>query len=374
MPENPKPDGRQTAERRAQRASLVGVAEAVGVSPSSVSNAYNRPDQLSAELRERILRTAAELGYPGPDPTARNLRRGRSGSLAMVFPERLPYPFTDPYAMLVLRGVAEGLAEAQQALMLVPGSPDQEADEGAVRNAAVDGFIVHSLLEENALFQVALARQLPIVVVDGPQVRGLDCITINDRAGTRAAAAHLLELGHQRIGVLTTRLTGHTNTGPVPPDERHLAVGIARQRLEGCAEAVLAAGLSWDDTVVMECSMTSVEAGHAGMRALLDTDPQVTGVVAFSDLIAVGARQAAAERGLMVPFDISIVGFDDVAQFENLTTIRQPAAEKGRLAVERLIELLSGAPQVPKHQVLPTELIVRGSTAPPPVLSRAAAR
>src|SRR5579872_3346351 len=128
-------------ERRA-RASLVEVAKAVGVSPTSVSNAYNRPDQLSDALRERILGAAAELGYSGPDPLARNFRRGRAEALGIVVSEPFPYPLSDPYAVRVLNGVAEGLEASQLALVLVPGGPDRPGHAQAVRHAAVDGFIL----------------------------------------------------------------------------------------------------------------------------------------------------------------------------------------------------------------------------------------
>src|SRR5215207_4327650 len=110
-----------------RRPGVVAVARAVGVSPSTVSNAFNRPEQLSPALRERVLRTAAELGYGGPDPIARSLRSGRAGAIGVVFPERLPYAFDDPTALRFLQGLSDAADDEQLAVVLVPGAPDRPA-------------------------------------------------------------------------------------------------------------------------------------------------------------------------------------------------------------------------------------------------------
>lgn len=352
---------------RPARASLVEVAKAVGVSPTSVSNAYNRPDQLSEALREKILGTAAELGYSGPDPLARNFRRGRAEALGIVVAEPFPYPLSDPYAVRVLNGVAQALEESQLALVLVPGGPDRPGHAQAVRHAAVDGFILHSLLEHDALLQSALRRHLPAVVIDGPAVAAVDFVGIDDRAAAAKAAQHLVDLGHRRIGVLCFRLTGQVRVGLFDFWQvDRTTSSVSRNRLHGCMDALSAAGLPPADVPVMECSMTSVEAGRQGMAALLDAFPELTAVIAFSDVLAVGARSEATARGLPVPERLSIVGFDDaLPDSEQLTTVRQPGAEKGQIAVGRLLELLSDGSSMVRHQVLPTELVVRGSTAAP---------
>jgi DNA-binding LacI/PurR family transcriptional regulator len=349
------------------RAGLVAIAEVVGVSPSTVSNAYNRPDQLSPALRERILRTAAELGYPGPDPLARNLRRGRAGALGVLFEEQLPYPFDDPHAVRVLQGVAEGIAEQGLALVLVPGSPDRATHGEAIRNAAVDGFILHSLVQDEPLLQIALERQLPAVIIDAPPVDGLDFVGIDDRTGAATATDHLLALGHTNLGILTFRLTARIHPGPVPLAERRRATStIGRDRLQGCADSISAAGLNWAEVPVQECSTTSVEAGRVGTRALLERAPDITGIVAFSDRLALGAKLEASHFGMSVPGDLSIVGFDDVLPaVDDLTTINQPQLDKGRIAAERLIDRLAGGKSVPRREILPTSLVVRGSTGPP---------
>src|SRR5829696_10038031 len=124
----------------AGKVTLVTVAEAVGVSPATVSNAYNRPGKLSPALRERILATARDLGYPGPDPAARSLRRGRAGCIGLLFGEALTYVFQDPGAVEFLRGLAEGTAKHNTALQLIAAlDADAQEGESLVANAIVDG-------------------------------------------------------------------------------------------------------------------------------------------------------------------------------------------------------------------------------------------
>ncbi len=339
----------------------------LGVSPSTVSNAYNRPDQLSPALREQILKTAEAVGYAGPDPIARNLRRGRTGALGVVFSEPLPYPFDDPTAVTMLQGLAARAADEQFALMFVPGSADLPAHGNSIRGAAVDGFILHSLHDDDTRLKLAIARPLPAVVVDSPRLTEVDFVGIDDRGAAETAMAHLLGLGHRCPAVLSFRLTGHGHVGLVGENERRGATAaVARERLAGCADAMAAAGLKWERVLVEECAASSIAAGRQGAHELLERAPETTAIFAFSDLLALGARQAALERGLSVPGDVSVVGFDGCAgEPEGLTTVYQPEHEKGRIAAERLLEGLARGTRYPQSHILPTHLIVRSSTAPP---------
>ena len=133
--------------RTANAPTLADVANRLGVSRTTVSNAYNRPDQLSPALRERVLSAAAELGYGGPDPVARSLRRGKAGSLGLVFDHRLRYIFDDPAAVLFLSGVAAGCEEQGTGLALVPQLPEGAAE--VVRSALVDGYVMFCTPEED---------------------------------------------------------------------------------------------------------------------------------------------------------------------------------------------------------------------------------
>src|SRR5918995_4464751 len=179
---------------------LADVAAHIGVSRTTVSNAYNRPDQLSPALRERVLDAARQLGYNGPDPMARSLRRGRAGSLGLVFDHRLQYIFNDPAAVLFLSGVAAGCEDQGTGLALVPQLPEGAAE--VVRSALVDGYVMFCTPENDERLDAVRTRGLPYVLVDfSPYVEG-PRVNIDDRGGARAAAQHLVDLGHRRFGLV----------------------------------------------------------------------------------------------------------------------------------------------------------------------------
>lgn len=350
-----------------ERVTITAVASALGVSVSTVSNAYNRPDQLSAKLRERILAAAAELGYPGPDPVARGLRWKRAGAVGVLFAERLSYAFSDPAAVQVLDGIASALEPAGLGLLLVPGRAD---DPTTVQRALVDGFIVYSMLEDDPLLAAALRRRLPTVLIDQPPRAGVPSITIDDVDGARQAAAHLLSLGHRRLAIITDRLseqrTGAEVACPLPPHtQAETTFFVTRRRFQGYREALEAEGLVWEEVAIVERPDNSEAEGAAAMRALLAQPSRPTGVLCITDRLALGALDAARQVGLAVPRDVSIVGFDDIpgaARSEPpLTTLRQAHREKGLLAGQALARRLRGEGGV-EHTDLPVQLVVRGST------------
>jgi DNA-binding LacI/PurR family transcriptional regulator len=356
--------------RPRERVTITDVASALGVAVSTVSNAYNRPDQLSAKLRERVLSAAAELGYPGPDPVARGLRRQRAGAAGVLFSERLSYAFSDQATVQVLDGIANALESAGLGLLLVPGRAD---DPTTVQQAMVDGFIVYSMAEDDPLLAAALRRHLPTVLIDQPPRPGVASITIDDVDGARQATAHLLDLGHRHFAIITDRLgegrAGANTTGSQPPHDmaEEDFFFFTRRRLQGYREALEKAGVAWEEVPIVERPDNSEAEGAAAMRALLTMPARPTAVLCITDRLALGALDAARQAGLAVPRDISIIGFDDIpkaAQTEPpLTTIHQALHEKGRLAGQALVGRLRGE-AVAEHTDLPVRLIVRGSTGP----------
>jgi DNA-binding LacI/PurR family transcriptional regulator len=349
---------------------VVAVARAVGVSPSTVSNAFNRPERLSPELRDRVLRAAAELGYAGPDPAARTLRRGRAGAVAVVLGRRLAYAFEDRATAEFLKGVSDATDAEQLALVLVPGLPGEGAPDAAIRNAAADGLIVYSLPGDDPLVAAALQRRLPTAIVDSPAPGELPpgaaaaFIGIDDAGAAEAAVGHLTGLGHRRVGILSLPLSARARSGAVAPDEPATA-SVTKARLAGARRALAAAGVDWAAVPVEQVSLPTEELGRAAAHALLERAPGLTALFAFSDQVALGARVAARERGLSVPGDLSIAGFDDTAPAaEGLTTIAQPLRGKGRLAAERLLAALDAGEALAGSEWLPTRLVVRGSTGP----------
>ena len=173
-----------------RRATLASLAAELKVSRTTISNAYNRPDQLSADLRERVLATAKRLGYPGPDPVARSLRTRKAGAVGLMITEPLNYSFSDPAALDFVAGLAESCEEAGQGLLLVAVGPNRSVSDGsaAVLAAGVDGFVVYSASDDDPYLQVVLQRHLPVVVVDQPKdVPGTSRVCIDDRAAMRRA-------------------------------------------------------------------------------------------------------------------------------------------------------------------------------------------
>ncbi len=344
-------------------ATLASLAAELGVSRTTVSNAYNRPDQLSAPLRARVLEAARRLGYPGPDPVARSLRTRKAGAVGLLLTEALSYAFRDPAATGFLEGLALACEQAGQGLLLVPVSPDQ-ADVTAVHQAGVDGFVVYSVREDDPHFLAVLERPVPTVVCDQPMgVEGVDRVGVDDRAGMLGLTRHLTGLGHRRVGVLCMRLAAGHNDGPASPERQTNATyPVQRDRLAGIRDGLAEVGVDWVDVPVHERFEHSVDAGRDAAAAMLAAHPDITALVCTSDILALGALGEARERGLRVPEDLSVAGFDGVPEAERagLTTVRQPFGEKGREAGRLLLE--RGDRNASEHVTLPTELILGSTT------------
>jgi DNA-binding LacI/PurR family transcriptional regulator len=355
------------AARTADAPTLADVAAQIGVSRTTVSNAYNRPDQLSPALRERVLAAARELGYTGPDPMARSLRRGRAGSLGFVFDHELRYIFSDPAAVLFLSGVAAGCEENGTGLALIPQLPEGGAE--VVRSALVDGYIMFCTPEDDERLEVVKARGLPYVLVDySPFVEG-PRVNIDDRGGAHAVAQHLVDLGHRRFGIVLpyrdgaeTAARAEELSDPAQPTvARRWRCAIRHERLLGWREAIEGVGVDWETVPVGSARGGDEDSGYHAAAALLDRADRPTAIICLSDLMAFGVLRAAAERGVRVPHDLSVVGFDDIVEAGGaaLTTVRQDHAAKGEEAVRLLTE---GGDDV----LLPTSLVVRAYSGPVP--------
>jgi DNA-binding LacI/PurR family transcriptional regulator len=330
-----------------------------------VSNAYNRPDQLSPELRRRVLETARRLGYPGPDPVARSLRTRKAGAIGLLLTENLSYAFRDPAAIGFLEGLALACEDAGQGLLLVPANPERE-DVGAVHRAGVDGFVVYSVPDDDPHLAAVLERPVPTVVCDQPELDVVDRVGIDDRAAITGIAEHLIRLGHRKIGVLCMRLGRDRNDGFVPLSrQREAHFHVQRARLAGLAAAFEAAGVDWSQVPVVERFDHSPASGASAAGQLLDRDRELTALICTSDILALGALAEARRRKLRVPADITVTGFDGIAEAERsgLTTVRQPVLEKGMAAGRLLVD--AHERHRPKTVTLDTDLIIGSTSAPP---------
>jgi DNA-binding LacI/PurR family transcriptional regulator len=340
---------------------LATIAEAVGVSRMTVSNAYNRPDQLSPRLRERILTTAKELGYGGPDPVARTLSRGETGSIGVVTDYPLTRAFTDPATVGFLHGVAQGCEQYARGMSLVPRI--EARDASLIGAALVDGFVVYCVPEGDARLDAVRARRLPYTRVDFKPDPGQRDVNIDDEGAARAMADHLVALGHRRFGlILSTKDPGETAAAA----ETRTLYFVEDARLAGWRAGLEAVGIDWSSVPVAGTTADhGREMGRVAGGHLLDRAERPTAIIALSDELALGVLEAAAERGIAVPRELSVAGFDDIPDAARaspaLTTIRQPHDRKGSEAVRLLLE------DNPSGSVLlPTELVVRASTAPAP--------
>ena len=358
-----------------QRLTLRDIATSIGVSKTTVSNAFSRPDQLSPELRARVLDAARAAGYAGPDPVARMLNTRRAGAVGLILPESLPFALDDAVVSELIRGIADACEERRLGLLVVPGGL-QAADSRMIADVAVDGFVAYSLPRGARALEAALGRGVPVVVVDQPRLPGVATVVVDDAGGAREAARHLLALGHRRFGIVTLPCQPDGYTGP--GDRARLAESafdVTAARFAGYADALADAGIAVERVPFFECARSDEALGVAAAGHLLALEDHPTAVLAMSDRLAIGVMTAARGAGLAVPGDVSVTGFDDIAAAAHarpaLTTVRQELRLKGYAAARLLLDApdgrtrAEGAPAPDQDLGLPFELVVRRSTAAP---------
>ena len=350
-----------------RRATLASLAAELKVSRTTISNAYNRPDQLSAALRERVLATAKRLGYAGPDPVARSLRTRKAGAVGLVITEPLTYSFSDPAALDFVAGLAQSCEELGQGLMLLAVGPNRSVADGtaSVLAAGVDGFVVYSAAGDDPYLQVVLQRRLPLVVVDQPKdVPGASQVGIDDRAAMRKIGDYVLGLGHREIGLLTMRLLRDRRQGLVDTERlRSSTFHVQSERIGGVRDAMAAAGLDPESMTVVESHEHTAATGGVAAQVALEANPRITALMCTADVLALSAMDYLRGRGKYAPGQMTVTGFDGVPEAisRGLTTVAQPSLQKGR----RAGELLLSGDLNPTIEVIRTQLI-RGRTAGPP--------
>lgn len=343
------------------RPTLKDVAREAGVSRGTVSNVFVHPERVRAEVRERVEAAASRLGYAGPDPRGRLLRAEKFNALGFVVPGAfgLANLLLSPYGRELVAGICDACDGAGSSLTLIDGREPQL--EVALRDALVDGFVVGTVGHINAM-ETARRRRLPFSILDVNGGDDVNSVVIDGRAGARAAAEHIAELGHKRIAVLAV---GRAPGPPIrhePRAEPTLVTGyeLDRDKLAGFAEGLAAHDLSIADVPIVETLPAHPEAG----RAILDAAPNATAIFCFSDRQALTLLAECATRRIKVPADLSIVGFDGVPETAttspSLTTVAQPTRQKGRIAAEMVLK-----EEAPRQVTLPVELIIRDSTAAP---------
>jgi DNA-binding LacI/PurR family transcriptional regulator len=323
------------------RVTLQTIADRVGVSRMTVSNAFSRPDQLSARLRDQILAVADELGYVGPDPTARALASGTAGAVGLLLSDTLPYALTDEVAMQFMAGIADELGSSGLALTLLSAAPRDGVVQA--RDVAIDGALVYSCDPDSSAVGWLMRRRLPLVFVDQAPAPGIPSINVDDRPGAHVAAQYLVDLGHRLVAIVTAGYGGEFGIVTNPLDT--IVAHAERQRMLGWLEALGEAEI--EPIVVRQPHADPQDNGYDAVQAIFDSGGRPTGILCFSDAIAGGVICALRDAGLRVPEDVSVIGFDDnpVARRMQpaLTTVRQDAQGKGRAAAAALISAIAQA-------------------------------
>lgn len=327
------------------RPTLHDVARHAGVSARTVSRVVNREDVVSAATVTVVEAAIDELGYR-PNMMARGLINRRSGIIALMVTS-MNNPFFGEFA----DGVRAAAENRDRTLVLASSDDDADAQRQLLRNLeshAVEGVIAFCARNGRDSVVETADHGTPVVVVnDEIGIDGVVPVCADLEDGARQAVAHLFERGHRRLGMIVGDL-----------DQAHLG-----GREIGFRSACRQLGV--EAFSVVQAPQT-VEGGRIGLDALLDADPAITGVFAFNDLVATGAIRAAAKRGLSVPEDLGVVGFDDIAMAElltpSLTTVRSDHRGLGELAVNTLVDIIESGRSESQPEPLGVKLVVREST------------
>ena len=331
---------------------ILDVAARAGVSKSTVSNVVRGVPSVTPSLRAKVEQAIAELGYT-PSAVARSLVGRRTQTLGVTIPS------LEPFYADVVHGAEDRAVKDGYHLLLGSTEIDDRAPEALLRRR-VDGFLVCGVLAEDVV--ELLARYGPVVLIDPTLPVGkYASVGVDSFLGAQLAVRHLVALGHTRIAAVIESEV---------PEER-------TARIEGFRAALAEAGLPHDERLELRDAPGLDKRGPgartAVVRELLQLDPRPTAIVAGDDLAAIGLIDAFEARGIDVPRDLSVVGFDDIpfarVRRIGLTTVRQPSVRIGELGADLLIEQLEGRdtrPIASVQRLVEPELVIRGTTGPPP--------
>lgn len=329
--------------------SIRKVSKVAGVSVATVSRAMRHPDRVKEETRKKVFEAIEAVGYR-PNMMARNFRAKKAFAVVVLVPN-----IANPFFSRVIRGIEQGAQQEGYAVLLgdTEGSKEREAEYvSLVTSRQADGVIQLSAGVDNVLEALGQTDGPPPLVNACEIAVGHGCPTVHiDNVGAaKMAVEHLIELGHKRIGIVL-------GPGDSP---------LTRDRLEGYSRALSGAGIEIDKRLIVAGDF-SLGSGRGAVAALRAVNDPPTAIFCCNDEMAIGAMHRVKKDGFRVPEDISIMGFDDIefASYVDptLTTVSQPTEELGKVAISVLLGLLEGRPPEQTDYVLPTELVIRESTA-----------
>jgi LacI family transcriptional regulator len=331
------------------RLKLEDIGRMAGVSRSTVSRVVNGEPSVRPEVRARVEEVIRTTGYT-PHVAARSLVSNRTGVIGLVIPSRVRSLFEDPYFARLIQGITFGSNRAGVTLsLLIAETEDEEHDlyRRVVEAGFIDGVIITATRIGDPLVERMASRDIPLVMVGRPHLHDVSYVDVDNVDGARQAARHLVSIGAERIGMISAPTTTTAGT----------------DRLEGFRAGLREHDRDLDPELVLDGEF-SEPGGHAAMHLLLDRD--VDAVFAASDTMALGGLRAAHERGVAVPDEVALMGFDGFTGTQTstppLTTVEQPVASTAGRAVEMLVDLVSGKLDAPASVVLPVALIERAST------------
>jgi len=349
----------ETASSEIARPNLAAVAALAGVSASTASLAFSGAGPVSAATKARVLAAAAQLNYAGPDPRGQSLRRGRSGIVGVVLEDSVSDAFRDPMNIATLDGIADAIGVSGSALLLLT---DNAESPSSFRSVPIDAVVLIGcstrLVDAVHIFS---QRGVPIVGIETEPMPAVHAVDLDNRDGSRRLAEHLRDLGHENVTMVTLSIDAPHTRGWLTPEWEARSEGYtASQRILGVRDVFAAS------TGYVTAASTVDEGALAAVEVLSGPD-RPTAIVAQSDLLAVGVIRGAQQLGLRVPEDLSVVGFDGVRLDGiapiDLTTMVQPAFDKGRAAGEGVLGLLNGTP--PESRLFTSEFHRGATTAPP---------
>ncbi|PHZ85090.1 LacI family transcriptional regulator [Paremcibacter congregatus] len=346
-----------------KKETLKSIAANLGITHTSVSNAFINPSKVSVKLRKKILDYAKSVNYHGPNPAARSLRTGLCGAIGIIYNDQLSYAFSDPHDIAFLRGVSTVCEERGTNIVLIP-LKNSDLDNFESLDAMVDGYILNAPYKSNPTTQRALSRGLPTVVVDFESPQHISVLT-NDASVMQEMTSHITSLGHRKIGIITFPLKEGSQALFSLEREPETENYVVNQRLQGCRAALLNEDIELSNILVQEIT-NSRKGGAEAAQILMNAVPDITALICFSDQLAYGAMEECRRRKIDLPGRISITGFDGITPYDlspelpALTTVRQDADQKGRKAAEALLNKAS----VKSNQIdIQAEVIIKDSTA-----------
>ncbi|MCX4025909.1 LacI family DNA-binding transcriptional regulator [Endozoicomonas sp. SM1973] len=344
-----------------KKLTLKDLAKILGVSTATISNAFNRPDQLSAKLRDKILTECEQLGYTGPNIAARALRTGETGIVGVMLSDPLRYNFNDAVAHGFLSGLAEVFDE-QHVSMLLLSSKEAPYHKPSIE-AVPDYFIVYGE-PRNATVLERLERQHKKIVTVDFDYRDYPSVNIDNFQGAFDIAQYGVKQSEDcRVAILGLRLIDEpllANIAGKPLLDASRS--ISSRRLDGYLAALQQAGMIITPEQIWSIPVNEAEISYEAARQVLSAETKPNLLLCMSDRVALAAIKAAADLGIAIPSELRVAGFDDIPEatvcHPGLTTVHQPFVEKGRVTANLL---LPGLAPIEQKRVLPIEVVKRES-------------